>query len=164
MFEKLLETNLINFLIMFWLLGLIFKKAKLGELISKMAQDVKKRIDESAKKAADAVHAFEETKAGALRIASTQEKIITDAKNTASAMEKNIQHEARKCEAELEQSFRGVVESLGSKAKEETLSKIYKACVALAGDEVMKNLDEQTHKHLIEQGIDEISKMENICL
>jgi F0F1-type ATP synthase membrane subunit b/b' len=51
-FEQILHTNLINFIIVLSLLVLIFKKAHLGDLIDKMANDIQDKVEKSAADAA----------------------------------------------------------------------------------------------------------------
>ena len=54
LYQKILESNLVNFIIMMSILVLIFKKAKFGNFIDKMADDIRNSVmtsSEAAKKA-----------------------------------------------------------------------------------------------------------------
>ena len=62
LFEQILQTNLINFIIVVLTLAWIFKKAKLGALIEKMAQDVKGRVEKSSADAQSAISEYKATK------------------------------------------------------------------------------------------------------
>lgn len=164
MFEKILATNLINFIIMVWLLSIVFKKAKLGDMLQRLADDVRKKIEQSKENAQRALDDYENTKAGVGEVVKKQENILQNAKETASAIEKNIKRDTQVCIAEFEESFKALVDNCAAKTKKQTLEQVYVACIELAHQEVEKNLDENTHKHLVEQGIEQISKMDGICL
>lgn len=164
MFEMLIESNFINFAIMISLLALIFKKFKLGALIDKMADDTRRKIAESKKNAEDALSEYESTKEGVKDVIKKQAEIINNAKETALGMEKNIERETEICMQELDESFNALVESYNIKAKKQTVAQVYDACINLAKEYVEKSLDKETHKHLINKGIDDITKMDGICL
>jgi F0F1-type ATP synthase membrane subunit b/b' len=163
-FEQLLATKLINFAIMFWLLSLIWKKCKLGDKLAQLAENTKKKIEESRQRVLEATSAREKAEAEAREVPKIQEKIAKDAKDAAIAVERNIHHECKACEGELDMGLREAIKSRGAKMKKQTLDKIYNTCLILAQEEIVKNLDDETQKHLLEAGIDEISRMEKICL
>ena len=55
LFEKILATNIVNFFIVIGTLVLIFKKAHLGDLIQKMADDIRLEVEKSSQSAQNAI-------------------------------------------------------------------------------------------------------------
>ena len=83
LFEQILQTNIINFIIVISTLVLIFKKAHLGDLIEKMAQEVKDSVESSALKAQDAISEYKATKKAVKDTPQLQEEILSCAKSNA---------------------------------------------------------------------------------
>jgi len=164
MFEAILHSNLINFIIMISLLVLIFKKFKLGTLIDNMAEKTRQKIEESKKNAKSALEEYKKVKDSEKNVEESREKILKDAKETANALEKNIEHETSVAAKELEDSLHTLAENYHITAKKQTLEQVYGACVVLAKEHIIQNLNDETHKHLINKGIDELDKMEGACL
>ena len=89
-FENLLATNLINFIIVIATLALIVKKARLADVIQKLADDVKSDVEKSANNAADALKEYKETKKETKNTPKLQEEILEEAKSNAYALEEKI--------------------------------------------------------------------------
>ncbi|GBF22701.1 F-type H+-transporting ATPase subunit b' [Candidatus Gastranaerophilus sp. (ex Termes propinquus)] len=164
MFEKLVTSNLLNFLIMLWLLSLIWKKAKLSVHISNLAEKTRRKIEESKKRVQDALLELEQTKENEKDWEAQRQHIAQDSKNTASLMEKNIANETELSLKELQETYNVLVEKYGIKAKKQTVAKVYDASLELAKEHIEKNMNDEVHKDLINKGIDDIKKMDKICL
>ena len=76
LFKSFLETNTINFIIMISILVLIFKKAHLGDVIDKMAEDIRNNVDKSATSTKEAIDEYKLGKAFAEEIPNTTKLII----------------------------------------------------------------------------------------
>ena len=159
-FENLLATNLINFIIVIATLALIFKKARLAEVIQKLADDVKNDIEKSATSAADALKEYKETKKATKDTPLEQAKIIEQAKDNAYALEEKIKLRTQIQKEEIEKSVEKIFQSQGEKTKKLTANEIYLACIDLAQEQVVQKLDKKGHKKLINSSIDEIEKIE----
>jgi len=159
-FENLLATNLINFIIVIATLALIFKKARLAEVIQKLADDVKLDIEKSATNAANALKEYKETKKATKDTPKLQEEIIENAKVAAKNLKEKIEEKTRLQEDEIKSGVEKVFQSQGEKAKKMTTNEIYLACIDLAQEQVVQKLDNDTHKKLIDSSIDELDKIE----
>ena len=90
LYERILHSNLINFIIMVYLLVLIIKKARLGDLIQKLADDVKNDVELSAKNVQDALKEYKEAKRSTKDVEQIKENINLEAKESAQNLkEKN---------------------------------------------------------------------------
>lgn len=160
MFEQILSTNLINFIIVILTLRWIFKKARLGELLDKMANDIQIDVEKSAKSAADALSEYKATKKATKDTPALQEEILTGAKFNAQILKKRIENKAQIQKEEITSSVENVYKKQVDKTKKTLVSEIYRACVDIAQAEVIKRLDEKTHKKLIDVSISEVEKIE----
>ncbi len=94
LFEKILQTNIINFLIVISTLIFVFKKMKLGLLIDKMAQDVQLKVEESSICAKDALEEYKKTKKDFKKLPEKQKEIIENANNNANNLKEKIEKDA----------------------------------------------------------------------
>lgn len=161
-FENLLATNLINFIIVIATLVFIAKKAHLADIIQKLADDVKKDIEKSATDAANALKEYKDTKKAIKDTPKLQEEIIENAKNNAFVLEEKIKLKTQLQKEEIEKSVEKIFQNQSEKTKKLTANEIYLACVDLAQEEVIQNLNHEMQKKLINSSIDELDKIEGI--
>ncbi|MBR5305028.1 MAG: hypothetical protein IKU37_09410 [Candidatus Gastranaerophilales bacterium] len=159
-FENLLATNIVNFIIVIATLAFIFKKARLVEVISKLAIDVKNDIEKSATSAANALKEYKQTKKDAKNTPKLQEEIIEQAKSNAYALGERSKLKTQIQKEEIEKSVEKIFQKQEDKAKKITTNEIYLACIELAQDQVIQKLDNDMHKKLINSSIDELDKIE----
>lgn len=155
-FEQILHTNLINFIIVLSLLVLIFKKAHLGDLIDKMASDIQDKVEKSATDAADAIKHYKETKKSVQDTPKIQEEILENAQRSAQNLKAKIEQKADEREKEIQYKVEMFFKSQKEKARRMTIKEIYLACVDLAQEEITKRLDNKMHKKLINNSIEEL--------
>jgi len=160
LFETILHTNVINFLIVVSTLVLIFKKAHLGDLIQKMADDVRLSVEKSSKNAQSAITTYKTTKKSVKDTPKLQEEIISQAKNNAQSLKEKIEQKTILEQNELKKNIEKIFESQAQKFKNHTVDDVYKASIELAKDEVIKRLDAIRHQQLIEKSIEELDKIE----
>lgn len=160
LFEQILSTNLINFLIVIGTLALIIKKARLGELLDKMATDVKEKIEKSSTDAASALSEYKATKKAVKDTPKLQEEILSNAQISAQSLKEKIGKATKKQQDEIRYGVEKVLLNQNERAKKATIAEIYNACVELAKEEILKRLDKETHKKLINASIKEIEKIE----
>ena len=87
LYQKILESNLINFIIMVSVLVFIFKKAKLGVFFDKMADEIRNSVMSSADAAQAALKEYKEAKRSTRNTESEKAEILNKAKNSALNME-----------------------------------------------------------------------------
>lgn len=167
LYQKILESNLVNFIIMVSILVLIFKKAKLGAIFDKMADDIKTSVMTSADAAQAALKEYKEAKRSTKNIGAKKEEIINKAKDTAKTMQDNASGQLseeielfnKKCEVQIQNDVK--------KAKESAAGEIYET-VAIRTEEEIKArlLNAETgsalQKRLIDKSINEIDTLEEI--
>lgn len=158
--EKFLETNTINFIIMVSLLVFIFKKARLGTMIDKIADDIKNNVEKSEMSVEEALKEYEETKIIVKDTPQLQETIIKKAQDNAQNIKEKIESQTNSIEKELNDSLEKIYQNQNDKIKKTTIKEIYLACVDIAQEEVVKKLDENIHRKLINTSIDEIDRIE----
>lgn len=155
-FEQILQTNLINFIIVLSLLVLIFKKARLGDLIDKLANDIQNKVEKSATDATDAIKHYKETKKSVQDTPKIQEEILENAQRSAQNLKIKIEQKADEREKEIQYKVEMFFKSQKEKARRMTVKEIYLACVDLAQEEILKRLDNKMHKKLISNSIEEL--------
>ena len=159
LFEAILHTNIINFIIVLSLLVLIFKKAHLGDLIDKMAQDVKERVEKSSLDAQNAINEYKATRKSVQDTSKIQEEILENAQRSADGLRAKIEQKADEREKEIQYKVEMYFKSQNEKAKRMTVKEIYLACVEMAQEEIIKRLDNQMHKKLINNSIEELENI-----
>lgn len=164
LFEQILNTNLINFLIVIATLVMIFKKAHLGDIIENLANDIKARVEKSSTNTQNAISEYKTIKKQVKNTPALQEEIISNAKLNAQNLKEKIEQKTISSELELKSGLEKIYSAQNEKAKSTTLQEVYRACVDLAQDEVYKSLDIETHKKLINSSIEELDKVQKEAL
>lgn len=167
LYQKILESNLVNFIIMVSILVFIFKKAKLGTIFDKMADDIKTSVMTSAEAAQAALKEYKEAKRSTKNTAFEKEEILNKAKDSAQNMKNTAVSILQKEEVALDEKCSVQIDGNIQKAKETTAKEIYETVVSLAEDEIKnrilnaKNRDE-IQSRLIDKCIKEIDTLEEI--
>lgn len=157
---RMLEANLINFIIMVWLLALIFKKANLGSVFEKMAQDIRQKVQTTREAAENILKDYKNAQGEIAQIPKMQQEILDKADTTAKTLEQKAQEELQKNLESLALSLKKKLESTSERFKEKTIDEIYLQAVDLAQDYIVKNLDNETHKHLIKKAVEKLGRVE----
>jgi F0F1-type ATP synthase membrane subunit b/b' len=157
---KILESNLINFIIMVWLLALIFKKAKLEKVFDNMAQDIKEKVQTTREAAESVLKDYEAAKEDAAQVPQIEKEILKKANVTAQAFEEKGEEELRKNLDSIASNLKKTLENVSERFKEETVEEFYSNALDLTQDYVIQNLDEKTHKYLIEKAIEKLERVE----
>jgi len=164
LFEQILQTNLINFIIVISTLVLIFKKAKLADAIEKLAQDVKNQVEKSSQNAQNAITQYKAVKKSLKDLANEQEEILSCAKGNAQNLKEKIESQTKNQCDEIKNNLEKAFSSQKENFKNVTIDDIYNVCVDIAQDEVKKRLNKDTHKKLIDLSINELDKIEGNLL
>lgn len=164
LYEKILESNLINFIIMVWILVIIFKKAHLGYLIQRLADDVRNNVELSAKHVQSALQEYKDARRSSKDTPVLKEKIISDAKENAQNLKEKIEYKTKIETEEIRQNLEKLSSAMGKKIQDSTINELYNNLVELAKDEVQNSLDNDTHKHLIQKSIEQIDNLDGIKL
>lgn len=156
LFEAILQTNIINFIIVIGTLVLIFKKAHLGDLLQKMADDIKADVEKSALDASNALKEYKEVKKQTKDTSKLEEEIINQASSNAQKMKEKIQENTQIKKEEIAVNLEKSKISQTEKYKRLTADEIYQASVNIAQDEIKTMLNDEFHQKLIKSSIDEL--------
>ena len=125
-----------------------------------MADDIQDKVEKSAANAADAIKQYKETRKSVQDTQQIQEKILENAQRSAQNLKAKIEQKADEREKEIQYKVEMFLKSQKEKAKKMTVKEIYLACVDLAQEEIIKKLDNKTHKKLINNSIEELEHIE----
>ncbi len=164
LFEKILSTNLINFLIVVLTLVWIIKKVNISSLIENLASEIKLKVEESSKSAALSIDEYKKTKKQNSSIPQLKEQIIDGAKKNAEDLKEKINQKTLNQKEGLQKNLEKTIESQKEKYKSLTKKEIYSACVSLAQVELQKKLDLELQKKLINISINDLDRIgEKLC-
>lgn len=160
LFEQILNTNIVNFIIVIATLALIFKKAKLGDVIERLSNDIKKSVEKSAANTQSALSEYKTVKKEAKNTPKLQEEILNNAKSSTQNTLNQIEQKTNIGVEEIKASLEKIYLSQGNKQKTSTINEISDVCIALAQEETLARLNNETHKQLIDSSIDELDKIQ----
>lgn len=160
LFEQILQTNLINFIIVVLTLIYIFKKAKLGLLLEKMASDVKEKVEKSSNSAQSAISEYKATKKSLKDLPNEQNQIISLAKINSQKLKEKVENKTQLQCDEIKSGLEKTFSSQKETFKNLTVDEVYKACVDLAQKETLKRLNLDIHKKLVDLSVEELDKVE----
>lgn len=141
LYTKILESNLINFIIMISVLTLIFKKFKLGAIFDKMAFDIKTSVMTSAEAAEAALKEYKEAKRSTKNLDSVKDEIKNKAEAEAKRTKEIYDDLISKEKDALDVQFETKAKADTLKAKEETTKEFMDAVILLTKDEIQKRIE-----------------------
>ena len=164
LFESILKTNLINFIIVVSTLVWIFKKANLGALIEKLAEDIRISVEKSSTNAQSAISQYKSTKKAIKDTPKLQQEILSQAKSSAQNIKEKIEQRTLYEKNELLKNVDKIISNQQEKYNKLTLDEVYIASIEIAKEEVQKRLNEDTHQKIIQKSIEELDKIEGSLL
>lgn len=164
LYERILNSNLINFIIMVSILVFICKKVRLGSLIQKLADDVQNNVELSAKHVQEALKEYKDAKRSTKNVGEIKENITKEAKINAQNLKEKIEAQTKFQEEEILLNLEKTKNNHQRKAQEKLTQQMYLACVDMAQKEIESLLDEDMHNHLIENSIAQIDNLGGIKL
>lgn len=159
---KILESNIINFIIMVSILTFIFKKFKLGTIIDNFANDIQSKVTTSFDAVQNALKEYKEKRKEQREIPNKKEKIINDAKLMAKKLEDKNKEDILKKEIELDKSYEKVQNSLHRRSVEKTAQDIQAAVLNLTKDTIKNMMTEEMQVKSIFMALDEFDKLEGV--
>lgn len=158
----ILNSNIINFIIMVGLLVLIFKKAKLGNFFNAITDDIKNNVTSSAEAVKNALYEYKKTKKDLKNIDSRKQEIINSALETSNLLKENNKETIKKKEQELFLASEKSKEAFYQKKMQKTTEEIQNAIYTLTINTI-KNMDNnEMQEKLILKALDEFDKIEGV--
>ena len=167
LYQKILESNLINFIIMVSVLVFIFKKAKLGVFFNKMADEIRNSVMSSADAAQAALKEYKEAKRSTRNTESEKAEILNKAKNSALNMENSAKEHLLGEEKLLDEKCAEKINDDVNRVKNKTADEIFDVIVKLSEEEVKRCLLSADNgigmqKAILDKSIDEIENLGEI--
>ena len=160
MIHYIFHSNIINFIIvLIFFIWLLFFKLDVIAFFGKKSQETIDTIRNSENKKKDAINHLEETKSSLKNVDSDVKKIVNDAKKIAKTIEEKAEIKLKDELVNLENRSKLLEAGYVSKAKEEISRKISTAAVAVSEEYIKNSLDENTHKELIYNFINDLDNM-----
>lgn len=157
---KILESNLINFIIMISILTWIFKKFNLGKIIDNITYDIKNNVTSSAEAVKNALDEYKKTKKDSKNIDTKKEEILNDAKNIIQKLNEKTVGEISKKEEELDKNAEKLKNTALDKKIQKTTDEIKEAVYQLSIDTIHSILNDDIQKKIISNSLDELDKIE----
>ena len=160
LYITVLESNIINFLIMTGVLVLIFKKFKLGRIIDNFANDIQNTVITSSEAVKEAVDDYKQTRKKSRDIGQKKEEIIKNAQNAALKLKEKNKAEIEKKKRELEENGEKLKGVFYERKVHKTADEIQLAVYNLACDTVKDILNDEIQNKTIIDALDELDKIE----
>lgn len=141
LYAKILESNLINFIIMVSVLVAIFKKFKLGTIFDKMADDIRTSVMTSSEAAQAALKEYKEAKRNTKNLENTKNEIIKRADDTAQNARNAAGDALIKEKEALEIQFENKIKADTLKTKKRASKEFLNAVVELSREEIQNCLN-----------------------
>ena len=154
------HSNVINFiLVAIFFIWLLFFKLDIVNFFEKKSQHIKSLIKGSEQKKEDAIKHLCDTKDALKNVDNDVEKIVSDAQEIAKTIEEKSQEKLNSELVNLENRANILKEAHESKAKEEVSRKVALAAIAVSKEYIENSLDENTHKELIYNFINDLDEL-----
>ncbi len=164
LFEKIIETNLINFLIVLFTLIWIVRKFSLTKIIDKMTDDITYKVQKSESDTKSVINSYTEVKKSVKDTNKLKDEILNNAKDSISAQLKIMDEEVKTKKQDIKEKLALSKTMDFEKIKEKTTSDIFFASVNLAKFEIenllIGNQGAKYHKKIIQNAIEELEDIE----
>lgn len=158
-FEKFLETNTLNFIIMVAILAWIYKKANLDKFIANMAQKTKNTVEASINNSNEAILKLINVQRDEKNISTKTKKIITRAKKSARAVKEKNEIQTKEAIKNVNRSIKKSIAAQIQKTKTSLEKDVAKASLTAAQGHILQMLDHNLHRQYIEDSIDNLDEV-----
>ncbi len=160
LYITILNSNLINFILMISILVWIFKHFKLGKLIDNMAYDIKNNVTTSAEAVKKALNEYKKTKKDSKSVDIKKEEIINEAKAIISKLDEKNKLEIEEKKNIIELNGEKLKSSYLEQTKEKTAKDINDAVYLLSLETVVDMMNDELQIKIINEALDELDKTE----
>ena len=160
MMHYIFHSNIINFIIvLIFFIWLLFFKLDVIGFFGRKSQETIDTIKNSENKKEEAINHLKETKSSLKNVDNEVKQIVDDAKKIAKSIEEKAETKLKDELVNLDNRAKLLEAGYVSKAKEEISRKISNAAVAISEEYIKNSLDEETHKELIYNFINDLDNM-----
>ncbi len=156
----ILNSNLINFILMVWILAWVFKKFNLGSIIDSLADDIKNNVLTSAESVQKAIDEYKMARKDFKNTNSKKEAILSEAKNMSLKLEEknNILIENKKNKLDI--NNKKLMDNHLKRQTQKTTAEIENAIYTLSIDTIKNLMTDEVQKSTIINCLDEFDNME----
>lgn len=159
---KILESNIINFIIMISILTLIFKKFKLGRIIDNFANEIQSTVTTSFDAVQNALGEYKAARKEQREIPAKKEEILNNARSMAEKLAEKNKEEILKKETELDKSYEKTQTAIYQRGVQKTANDIQGAVLLLATDTIQNIMTNEIRAKSIFMALDEFDKLEGV--
>ena len=157
--NTIFTSNLFNFIIVIaFFIWLLFKVVDIMGILDKKRLETVKTITNSENKKAEAENHLVETQKSLENIDSEVKNILTEAKNTARNIENNSENYLKQELENLKSREKLLNAAQINKAKSEVSIVIANAAIAVSEEYIKNSLDDDAHRELINNFIDDLDE------
>ena len=162
LFLTVLESNIINFLIMMSILVWIFKKFNLGKIIDNLADDIKNNVVTSAEAAQNALKEYKETRKESREIPNKKQEILDDAKESVKRLDEKSLEEIKQKVSELEDNSEKMKEAYTKRTVQKTAQTIKDAVYELSKKSIANMLNYDVQNKIVKDCLDELDRINEV--
>ena len=160
--EYIGRTNLFNFIIFLSVFILIWKMAKLGDMLERAKQSVIDHIEESKSKKADSEDHLKQIEETVSHLGEEIEGLIKKSEDNAKLVGEKILQDAGNMAEGIRDNARKVVENKSALLKNDILRRASQASIDVARNHIINELrdNDGLHQKLIDESIEAINGIE----
>lgn len=151
----ILNSNIINFIIMISILVVIFKKANLGKMIDSIENDIKKNVATSTEAVQNALDEYEKAKKEAGSLKDKKEEIIKSANETAEELNRLNKEYIEEKQKELENNLQKAKENNYERKMQKTTLEVQEMIYNLSLVALKETNNDELQKKLVLNSLDE---------
>lgn len=156
----ILNSNIINFIIMISILVVIFKKANLGKMIDSIENDIKKNVATSTEAVQNALDEYEKAKKEAGSLKDKKEEIIKSANETAEELNRLNKEYIEEKQKELENNLQKAKENNYERKMQKTTLEVQEMIYNLSLVALKETNNDELQKKLVLNSLDEFDRID----
>lgn len=157
----IIESNTLNFIIVFLILSIIVYKLNIGKKIDIMKTEIKNYVDESTNEKETAEKELEKINNTVKKLPDEINKIKNSAKNSVESFSKKIEAEIKEKMLDIDNNANRIMNYETKKFKSKLSGILSEASITLAQDNAINQLENtpELHNKYIYEAIDEIDRI-----
>ncbi len=159
LFDLVIHSNIIFICIAFGLVYWLIKRYNLLSGIDKTQTDIVNNIHEAIKNREEAIKQLKEAEKSLGSARDEANKILEDAENTAKVLKEQIIKDAETQAHKILEQAHKTIENEKKQAASDIQQRLTNAAIEVARDNIKQSLDENWHKQMIENFVNDLSNI-----
>ena len=157
----IIESNLLNFLVLLGIFWFIFSKIKIGNIFSSLQKNIENEVNNSVETKKISENKLQEAQNLMAKTEDDVQNIISDSENSAKIMSENIIKQADEQIKIIENNAKKVIENDIQKTKRSLTKQTAKASIDMLLNKIKRNLDEYSdlHQKYIDDAINKLDSL-----